>query len=278
MSLEVLKQLDGPIVLVGAGKMGGALLEGWLGLGIEPARLVVLDPNLNPEAAKALADKGVSANPAYDSIPHAAVLILAVKPQVAPAVIASIRGIVGPKSVVVSIMAGRTIGFMQEALPRGAAIVRTIPNTPAAIGKGITVAVANAAVSPEARAATSALLGTVGPVEWVESESLIDAATAVSGSGPAYVFLLAEALAKAGAAAGLPPDLADRLARATVSGAGALLEQSGIDPAILRQNVTSPGGTTAAALAVLMDEAKGFGPLLTQAVAEATHRSRELAG
>ncbi|WP_029005661.1 pyrroline-5-carboxylate reductase [Azorhizobium doebereinerae] len=278
MSLDVLKKLDGPVVLVGAGKMGGALLDGWLALGVDPARLVVLDPNLPADAAAALAAKGVSANPAYDTIPSAAVLILAVKPQVAPAVIASVRGIVGPHSVVVSIMAGRTLGFLQEAFPRGTAVVRTIPNTPAAIGQGITVAVANGGVSADAREATAALLGAVGPVEWVEDEALIDAATAVSGSGPAYVFLLAEALAQAGAAIGLPADLADRLARATVSGSGALLAQSGIAPATLRQNVTSPGGTTAAALAVLMDGATGFGPLLAKAVAEADRRSRELAG
>ncbi|GGF88367.1 pyrroline-5-carboxylate reductase [Azorhizobium oxalatiphilum] len=278
MSLDVLKKLEGPVVLVGAGKMGGAMLEGWLALGLEPSRVVVLDPNLPAEAAAAFTAKGVQANPAYDAIPPAAVLILAVKPQVAPAVLSSVRGIAGPNTVVVSVMAGRTIGFIQESFPRGIAIVRTIPNTPAAIGQGVTVAVANEAVSADARAAASGLLGAVGIVEWVDDEALIDAATAVSGSGPAYVFLLAEALAKAGAAAGLPADLADRIARGTVSGAGALLAQSGIAPATLRQNVTSPGGTTAAALAVLMDEDEGFGPLLVEAVDAATKRSRELAG
>ncbi len=278
MSLDILKQMKGPVVLVGAGKMGGALLDGWLALGIDPGQLVAIDPNLPAELATALAAKGVSANPAYDTLPPAGVLILAVKPQVAPAVIASVRALVGPETVVVSIMAGRTIGFMQEALSQRTAVIRTIPNTPAAIGHGITVAVANAAVTPAQREAASALLGAVGPVEWVEDEALMDVATAVSGSGPAYVFLLAEALGQAGAAAGLPADLADRLARATISGAGALLAQSGIAPGTLRQNVTSPGGTTAAALAVLMDEATGFGPLLTRAVADATRRSHELAG
>ncbi|MGU3496609.1 pyrroline-5-carboxylate reductase [Xanthobacteraceae bacterium A53D] len=278
MSLDVLKKLDGPVVLVGAGKMGGAMLEGWLALGLEASRVVVLDPNLPAEAAAALTAKGVTANPAYDTIAPAAVLILAIKPQVAPAVLASVRGIAGPQTVVVSVMAGRTIGFMQESFPRGTAIIRTIPNTPAAIGQGVTVAVGNEAVTGDARAAASGLLGAVGIVEWVDDEALIDAATAVSGSGPAYVFLLAEALAKAGAAAGLPADLADRIARGTVSGAGALLAQSGIAPATLRQNVTSPGGTTAAALAVLMNEDEGFGPLLLEAVDAATRRSRELAG
>lgn len=278
MSLDVLKQLKGPVVLVGAGKMGGALLDGWLGLGLDPTHVVALDPNLPDDIAAALSAKGVAANPAYDTIPHAGVLVLAVKPQVAPAVIASVRTLVGPETIVVSIMAGRTIGFLEEVLPRRTAIIRTIPNTPAAIGHGITVAVANGAATQAARDAASALLGAVGPVEWVEVESLMDVATAVSGSGPAYVFLLAEALAQAGAAAGLPADLADRLARATVSGAGALLAQSGTAPGTLRQNVTSPGGTTAAALAVLMDTGTGFGPLLTRAVAEATKRSHELGG
>lgn len=278
MSLDMLKQLKGPVVLVGAGKMGGALLDGWLGLGLDPANLVALDPNLPDEVAAALAAKGVAANPAYDTLPAAGVLVLAVKPQVAPAVIASVRALVGPETVVVSIMAGRTIGFLEKALTHRTAIIRTIPNTPAAIGQGITVAVANAAAPQVARDAASALLGAVGPVEWVDNEDLMDVATAVSGSGPAYLFLLAEALAQAGAAAGLPADLADRLARATVSGAGALLAQSGIAPGTLRQNVTSPGGTTAAALAVLMDASTGFGPLLTRAVADATRRSHELAG
>lgn len=276
MSVNVLKQLRGPVVLVGAGKMGGAILEGWLRSGIDPERVVALDPNMSDEMAASLSDRGGLANPSLESLPDPSIILLAVKPQVAPAVLATVRSIVKPGTLVVSIMAGRTIGFLHEALPRGTAIVRTIPNTPASIGQGITVAVANAQAEPGDRALVGALLAALGPVEWIEDEELMDAATAVSGSGPAYAFLLAETLAQAGAAAGLPADLADRLARATVAGAGALIAQSGIDPATLRENVTSPAGTTAAALSVLMDPARGFGPLLTEAVAAATRRSKEL--
>jgi len=179
---------------------------------------------------------------------------------------------------VVSVMAGRTLAFLEAAFPPGTAVVRSIPNTPAAIGRGITVAVPNAHVTPEQLSIADALLKASGGVEWVEDEAMIDLATAVSGSGPAYVFLLAEALAEAGTKAGLPADLADRLARATVAGSGELIARSGIEPATLRKNVTSPNGTTAAALAVLMNDTNGFGPLLTEAVAAAAKRSRELAG
>jgi pyrroline-5-carboxylate reductase len=173
-------------------------------------------------------------------------------------------------------MAGRTLAFLADALP-GAALVRAMPNTPAAIGRGITVAVANAGVSDAQRALVDALLSAVGAVEWVADEALMDAVTALSGSGPAYVFLLAETMAQAGVAAGLPPALAATLARATVAGAGELLHRSPLDAATLRQNVTSPGGTTAAALDVLMAK-DGLAPLMRRAIAAATARSRELAG
>jgi len=276
MSVDLLKTLNGPVVLVGAGKMGGAILLGWLRGGLDPARVVALDPNIPDEFAADLTARGALVNPALESIPTPSILLLAVKPQVAPVVLATVRALIKPQTLVVSIMAGRTIGFLQEALPRSTAVIRTIPNTPAAIGQGITVAVPNDHATAEDRGLTSALLSALGPVEWIEDEDLMDAATAVSGSGPAYVFLLAEMLAKAGVAAGLPADLADRLARATVSGSGALIAQSGTEPGTLRENVTSPAGTTAAALAVLMDPERGFGPLLTQAVAAATRRGREL--
>ena len=173
-------------------------------------------------------------------------------------------------------MAGRTLRFLEAALP-GAALVRAMPNTPAAIGRGITVAVANARVSGAQRALVDTLLSAVGAVEWVADEALMDAVTALSGSGPAYVFLLAEAMARAGVAAGLPPALAEKLARATVAGSGELLHRSPLDAATLRQNVTSPGGTTAAALDVLMAK-DGLEALLTKAIAAATKRSRDLAG
>ncbi|MFG1359760.1 pyrroline-5-carboxylate reductase [Xanthobacter pseudotagetidis] len=278
MSERALSSLTGPVVLVGAGKMGGAMLEGWLKLGL-PARLAVaVDPHLPAEPTAALAAKGVQVNPPKDAIATPSVLLLAVKPQVAPEVLPQVAPLVGPGTLVVSVMAGRTLGFIAGAMPAGTAIVRAIPNTPAAIGRGVSVAVANGAVTAEGRALAGALLGAIGIVEWVEDEDLMDAATAVSGSGPAYAFLLAEALAEAGAKAGLPADLSARIARATVSGAGALMDQSDLPAATLRQNVTSPGGTTAAALAVLMDEKAGFGPLLTDAVAAATRRGKELAG
>ncbi|HEX4553194.1 MAG TPA: pyrroline-5-carboxylate reductase, partial [Xanthobacteraceae bacterium] len=180
-------------------------------------------------------------------------------------------------TVVISIMAGRTLAFLEKTLPAGTALVRAMPNMPAAIGRGITVAVPNARVSAAQRDLADKLLAATGATEWVDDEALMDAVTAVSGSGPAYVFLLAESLARAGVAAGLPPDLAARLARATVAGAGELMHRSPLDPATLRQNVTSPGGTTAAALDVLTAK-DGLDPVMDKAIAAATRRSRELAG
>ena len=274
--MATLADFPGRVLLVGAGKMGGAMLEGWLGLGLEPARAAVIDPGPPTEIARLLEARGVALNPLNGGPPS--VMVLAVKPQVAPEVLARVAHLAGPDTLVVSVMAGRTLSFLEAAFPADTPVVRSIPNTPAAIGRGMTVAVANAAVTPEQASVADALLRATGGVEWIDDEGLIDVATAVSGSGPAYVFLLAEALASAGARAGLPPDMAERLARATVSGAGELMLQTGIDAAQLRRNVTSPNGTTAAALSVLMDEERGFGPLLVEAVAAATRRSRELAG
>ncbi|MEN3383488.1 MAG: pyrroline-5-carboxylate reductase [Hyphomicrobiales bacterium] len=269
-----LQDFTDTLVLVGAGKMGGAMLDGWLALGLDPAKVAILEPNPAPEIA-ALKDRGVRINPAAASITDAAVMILAVKPQVAAAVVPPLKVLAWPGTVAVSVMAGKTLGFLEGALG-DIAIVRSIPNTPAAIGRGITVAVPNAKVTAAQRTLAHTLLSGVGAVEWVDDEALIDTATAVSGSGPAYVFLLAESLARAGAAAGLPADLAARLARATVAGSGELLHRSPLEAATLRQNVTSPNGTTAAALAILM-AADGLDPMLEKAVAAATKRSRELA-
>jgi pyrroline-5-carboxylate reductase len=207
---------------------------------------------------------------------HAAV-VLAIKPQVAPDIVPQVARFVGRETVVISIMAGRTIGFLAKHLPKGTAIVRAMPNVPASIGRGITVAAPNARVGGAARDLADALLSATGPVEWVKNEKWMDAVTAVSGSGPAYVFLLAESLARAATAVGLPKPLATRLARATVAGAGELLHRSELDAAKLRESVTSPGGTTAAALKVLMGKS-GLDPLLKKAVTAATRRSRELAG
>jgi pyrroline-5-carboxylate reductase len=270
-----LADLSGTILLAGAGKMGSAMLGGWLALGLAPRNVAVIEPQPTAEVA-ALAGRGLRLNPAPDAVGAVAAAVVAVKPQVAPEVVPALVPFVGGATVVVSIMAGRTLAFLAGALP-GAALVRAMPNTPAAIGRGITVAVPNARVSREQRALVDVLLSAVGAVEWVGDEALMDAVTALSGSGPAYVFLLAEAMAQAGAAAGLPPALAATLARATVAGAGELLHRSPLDAATLRENVTSPGGTTAAALEVLTAQ-DGLAPLMRKAIAAATRRSRELAG
>jgi pyrroline-5-carboxylate reductase len=269
-----LAKIPGNLVLVGAGKMGGAMLDGWLALKLPPNKVVVIEPQPS-KAIRAHSRRGVRINP-KDKIGNVAALVIAVKPQVAPDAVPPLASLVGPKTVVVSIMAGRTLAFLEQSLPQ-AAIVRAMPNTPAAIGRGITVAVPNRRVSASARKLANALLAATGAVEWADDEALMDAVTAVSGSGPAYVFLFAEALARAAGAAGLPRALAEKLARATVAGSGELLHRSTLDAATLRANVTSPGGTTAAALEVLMAD-DGLQPVLTKAVAAATKRGRELAG
>jgi pyrroline-5-carboxylate reductase len=267
--------LSETILLVGAGKMGGAMIEGWLRLGLAAKNVAVIEPQPTGEIS-ALAERGLRLNPSPSAAGKVAAAVVAVKPQVAPEAVPPLRTFLDAETVVVSIMAGRTMRFLQDVLP-GAALVRAMPNTPAAIGRGITVAVANARVAPARRALVDALLSAVGEVRWVDNEALMDAVTALSGSGPAYVFLLAEAMAQAGVAAGLPAALAATLARATVAGAGELLHRSPLDAATLRQNVTSPGGTTAAALEVLTAP-DGLEPLMTKAIAAATRRSRELAG
>jgi pyrroline-5-carboxylate reductase len=271
-----LRDLADTIVLVGAGKMGSAMLDGWLGLGLAPARVAVIEPEPSPEIA-ALAARGLKLNPDRHAVRDPAVIVIAVKPQVAGEVVPATASWVGPSSVVVSIMAGQRLASLERALPGGTAVVRSMPNTPAAVGRGITVAVANPQVTAPQRDLAGRLLAAIGAVEWVADEAMLDAVTAVSGSGPAYVFLLAETLAQAGAAAGLPADLAGRLARATVAGSGELLYRSTLDAETLRRNVMSPGGTTVAALEVLMDK-DGLAPLMQRAVAAATRRSRELAG
>jgi pyrroline-5-carboxylate reductase len=270
-----LANLSGTILLAGAGKMGSAMLEGWLALGLSPENVAVIEPQPSRDIL-ALSERGLRLNPARDAAGDVAAVVIAVKPQVADEALPALVTFVGGTTVVVSIMAGRTLQFLADSLPR-AALVRAMPNTPAAIGRGITVAVANARVSDEQRALVDALLSAVGVVEWIADEALMDAVTALSGSGPAYVFLLAETMAHAGTAAGLPPVLAATLARVTVAGAGELLHRSPLDPATLRQNVTSPGGTTAAALEVLMGEG-GLERLMSEAIAAATKRSRDLAG
>jgi pyrroline-5-carboxylate reductase len=270
-----LRDFAGRLVLVGAGKMGSALLEGWLRFGLDPKHVAVLEPQPSPQIA-ALTTHGLLLNPQLRALDDVAAVVIAVKPQTAAEAIPPLKPLIGAATVVVSIMAGRTLQFIAGALNIPCALVRAMPNTPAAIGRGITVAVPRD-VNPAQRALAHRLLCATGAVEWTEDEALMDAVTAVSGSGPAYVFLLAEALAEAGVAAGLPPTLAAKLARETVAGSGELLHRSELDAAVLRQNVTSPGGTTAAALDVLMG-ADGLARLMRNAVAAATKRSRELAG
>jgi pyrroline-5-carboxylate reductase len=271
---QPLKSIGG-LLLVGAGKMGGAMLDGWIARGLAPKRIVVIEPQPG-KAVKALARHGLKLNPKA-KIAAAAAIVIAVKPQSAPEAVPPLKPFVGKTTLVLSIMAGRTLRFLEQSLSPGTAIVRAMPNTPAAIGRGISVAVANANVSARQRKLASDLLAAIGKVEWASDETLMDAVTALSGSGPAYVFLLVEAMTKAGIAAGLPGELAGRLARETVAGSGELLHRSELDAATLRQNVTSPGGTTAAALEVLLGPG-GFDEIMIKAIGAATLRGRELAG
>ena len=268
-----LAQIHGTVVLAGAGKMGGAMLSGWLAQGLDASRVAVLEPHPSEEIRSCLA-RGVRLNPSPRDSGTVAAFVVALKPQAFREAGPVLKPYVDATTLVVSIMAGTTMASLADVL--GGSVVRAMPNTPAAIGRGITVAVAAKGVSDMQRETADGLLRTTGLVEWVTDESLMDAVTAVSGSGPAYVFLLAEELARAGVAAGLPEALAIKLARETVAGSGELLHRSDLSAATLRQNVTSPGGTTAAALEVLMGQ-DGLQSLLTRAVAAATKRSKELA-
>ena len=263
-------------LLFGAGKMGGAMLEGWLAQGLPPATLTVIDP-MPSDGLKALAAKhGFALNPSAPKGPFS-VIVLAVKPQMLEAAAPQLKGLYDGKTLLVSVLAGKTMADLANRLPGLTAIVRAMPNLPASVGRGITGAAANGATAKDQRQLADTLLKGIGRVEWVESENLIDAVTAVSGSGPAYVFHLVECLAEAGVAEGLPRPVAERLARATIEGAGELLYRSDLSPETLRQNVTSPGGTTAAALTVLMGE-NGLKPLMVKAVAAARRRAEELSG
>lgn len=270
---------SGPLLLVGCGKMGGALLAGWLTKGLDPAQVYIVEPF--EETASALRrDHGVHVVDAKDDLPDGftpSVVLFAIKPQMMDDVVSGYRPMAAPGCVFLSVAAGKTSGFFEGQLGERAAIVRAMPNTPASVGRGATVAYANDKVSDAQVRLCHDLLSAVGLVQWAEDESLIDAVTAVSGSGPAYVFWMVECLAEAGRAAGLPADMAEALARETISGAGELLHRAAETPTALRENVTSPGGTTAAALDVLMAP-DGLEKLMTRAVAAAANRSRELSG
>lgn len=258
------------LVLLGCGKMGSALLEGWLKQGMKPASVWVLDP----APSDWLRAQGVHLNAALPTRP--AIVLIAVKPQMMDAALPQLAAMGQGAALFLSIAAGTTIAHYERVFGPATPIIRAMPNTPAAIGRGISAITGNAHASAAHMALAEALLSAVGQVVRLEGEHQIDAVTAVSGSGPAYVFHLIETLAAAGVAEGLPAAMAMQLAKATVAGAGALAEASGDDPAQLRINVTSPGGTTAAALAVLMDADRGFPALLREAVHAAAERGREL--
>jgi len=271
-------EFKGKLLLVGAGNLGGALLRGWIDSGIEPGQIVVQDPGPpDPMVELMQAHKVECVARALDhNHEDFSAVVVAVKPQIMDAVLPDVKPFAGPSTVFLSVAAGKTIEYFQTGLGNEAIIVRTIPNTPAAIGRGITAAYASSRVSHVQKRQCDQLLQAIGEVVWVDDEALIDAATGVSGSGPAYVFYLTECLAQAGVAAGLPDDIALKLARATLCGAGELMHQSTLEPGELRQNVTSPNGTTAAALEVLRDSGE-LADLMTRAVAAAVKRSRELA-
>jgi pyrroline-5-carboxylate reductase len=267
--------LGGPLLLVGAGKMGGALLAGWLRRGLDPTLVYVQDPTPAPEVAGLMVSHGIRVRHKTKLPTAPAVMVIAVKPQIMDEVLPALGSSVGPSTVILSIAAGRTLANLASHLPPGTSIVRAMPNTPAAIGQGMTVACASSEVTRHQALLCNMLLEAVGEVIWLDDETLMDAVTAVSGSGPAYVFLLAECLTEAGIAEGLDPELAARLARETIAGAGELLRRSDLSPTELRRNVTSSKGVTAVALEVLMGKGS-LSDLLKRAVAAAAKRSREL--
>ncbi len=259
------------LVLLGCGKMGSAMLGGWLNRGLEPRSVSVLEPS----PSDWLLAQGVNLTTDINGM-EPALCVMAVKPQIMPAAIGSVSSLGGGSTVFLSIAAGIRIAYFENALGTATPIIRAMPNTPAAIGKGISALIGNQVTSDEQLEEAEALLSAVGETVRLSDESQIDAVTAVSGSGPAYVFHLVEALTEAAENEGLPPDMALRLARTTVFGAGNLVMESGDAPAQLRVNVTSPGGTTAAALEHLMDNETGLRPLLRRAVSAAAERGREL--
>ena len=264
----------GKLLLVGCGKMGGAMLDGWLARGLAAADVVVAEP------AEAIRPKksglwAVASSSEVSETPE--IVVLAVKPQSMDGVLPDLKRFADKGAVFLSIAAGKTLGYFAGHLGKSAKVVRSMPNTPAAVRQGISVATAASGVSAAEKKRCHELLEAVGQVLWVDDEALMDPVTALSGSGPAYVFLLVEAMAAAGTRLGLAPDMAMQLARATVAGSGELLKQSSEPAAQLRVNVTSPGGTTAEALKVLMAP-EGIQPIFDKALAAASRRSKELAG
>lgn len=270
----------GQLLVIGAGRMGGAMIEGWIARGRDPHSITVIDPSV--EGRTRLQDRGVRVAADADavSMPDGGfdVLVVAVKPQSFEVALPPAAPLVGPETLVVSVAAGKTVQTLRDLLGHPRKVIRAMPNTPAAIGRGITGCYAVAETDGRDRALAEGLLSAVGEVVWIEDEGLIDAVTAVSGSGPAYVFHMIEAMTRAGEEVGLPHETARRLARATVIGAAALADASLETETALREAVTSPAGTTAAALSVLMDQQTGLPPLMARAVTAARDRGRELAG
>ena len=264
------------LVLVGAGKMGGAMAQGWLDSGLAASSLTIIEPSPSSEIAALAAARGVALNPQTPTPPE--MLVLAVKPQSLDKVAPGIAALAAERTLVLSILAGKTIADLSGRLPRARVIVRAMPNLPAAIGRGVTAAFPSPNVTGEQRGWCERLLGAMGAFYWLDGEREIDAVTAISGSGPAYVFALTEALAAAAERLGLAPELSKNLARGTVEGAAELMRrESATSPATLRDNVRSPGGTTAAALAVL-ESPGGLEDLMIRATAAARARAAEMAG
>jgi len=268
-----------PLLLLGCGRMGSAMLKGWLKCGISAETITVVEPN-NDAATHIKKQFNVATVCSADELLSTyspATIVIAVKPQMMDSMLKSYQRFVGPNTVFLSIAAGKTLAYFETVLGPNAAIIRAMPNTPATVMRAVTVTTQNKNVTPQQQQNGKHLLEAIGDVFEIQDESQLDAVTALSGGGPAYVFLLVETLTKAGIKAGLPETLAADLARLTVSGTGEMLRQSDEHPSILRQNVTSPGGTTAEALAVLMAD-DGWQPLMNEAIKNAAKRSRELAG
>jgi pyrroline-5-carboxylate reductase len=259
------------LVLLGCGKMGSAMLEGWLAEGLPATSVWVIDPHPSDWV------RGISGLHLNEDLPaRPAIALIAVKPQMMEAALPRLKPMGGGGTLFLSVAAGTPIRFYEEVLGAGTPVIRAMPNTPAAIGRGITALIGNAVSTEAQMELAEGLLSAVGQTVRLDDEAQMDAVTGVSGSGPAYVFHLIEALAAAGEAEGLAPELAMTLATATVAGAGALAEATGEDPAQLRRNVTSPNGTTQAGLEVLMHETHGLKELVRRTVAAAAARSREL--
>ncbi len=270
--------IGGPLLLVGAGKMGSAMAAGWLDQGLAPDALFIQDPAPCENAQKLICDYALvaGANPPLPAEP--VIIVLAVKPQMMTDVLPPLKKKAGPQTLFLSIAAGKNLASLAVLLGAAQPIVRAMPNTPAAIGQGMSVACSNEFVTADQAEHVITLLSAIGEIAWINDEAQMDAVTAVSGSGPAYLFALTECLARAGMHQGLDEQLASQLARVTMEGAAALMRHSTESPAVLRRNVTSPGGTTEAALEVLLGEEEGLAKLMDKAISAATKRSKELSG